>query len=108
MPPFCPEMSFQINVFQCFELGAILQGGTDSLNGGEDFDAFYFYDYVVRFDTVLADASSGGVGRTKISEGGTVLPQNRIYFRYNYLNGVGYSDNRTQLSRFVPGFEEHS
>ncbi len=51
--------------FNASNSGAILQGGTDSLNGGEDFDAFYFYDYVVRFDTVLADASSGGVGRQR-------------------------------------------
>jgi len=46
--------------------GALLQGGVDTLNGGEDFDAYYFYDYVIRFDTAIADASSGGVGRMKI------------------------------------------
>lgn len=85
--------------------GALLQGGVDSLNGGEDFDAFYFYDYVIRFNTVLADATSGGVGRMKIAEGGTILPQNRVFFRYNYLSGVGYSDSRASLNRFVPGFE---
>lgn len=85
--------------------GAILQGGVDTLNGGEDFDAFYFYDYVIRFNTVLADATSGGVGRMKVAEGGSVLPQNRVFFRYNHLSGVGYSDSRAGLNRFVPGFE---
>lgn len=85
--------------------GALLQGGVDTLNGGEDLDAFYFYDYVIRFNTLLADATSGGVGRTKIAEGGTVKPQDRIFFRYNHLSGVGYTDSRAQLNRFVPGFE---
>lgn len=85
--------------------GALIQGGTDTLNGGEDFDAFYFYEYVIRFNTVLADATSGGVGRMKVSEGGTVLPQDRVFFRYNYLSGVGSPGSRSQLNRFVPGFE---
>jgi hypothetical protein len=85
--------------------GALLQGGTDTLTGGEDFDAFYFYDYVVRFNTVLADATSGGVGRMKIAEGGSVLPQNRVFFRYNYLSGVNYTNSKVNLNRFVPGFE---
>lgn len=92
-------------VFNSSASGALLQGGVDTLNGGEDFDAFYFYDYVVRFNTVLADATSGGVGRMKMSEGGTVLPQDRVFFRYSHLSGVGYGDSRANLNRFVPGFE---
>lgn len=85
--------------------GAILQGGTDALLGGEDADAFYFYDYVVRFNTVLADSTSGGVGRMKIAEGGTVLPQDRFFFRHNYLTGVRYGNSRSELNRIVAGFE---
>ena len=85
--------------------GALLQGGVDTLNGGEDLDAFYFYDYVIRFDTLLADATSGGTGRMKIAEGGSVTPQDRVFFRYNHFSGVGYTDTRSQLNRFVPGFE---
>jgi hypothetical protein len=85
--------------------GAILQGGTDALLGGEDADAFYFYDYVVRLNTVLADSTSGGVGRMKIAEGGTVLPQDRFFFRHNYLTGVRYGNSRSELNRIVTGFE---
>ena len=86
--------------------GALLQGGGDALNGGEDFDALYFFDYVIRFDTSLVDAASGGVGRTKIAEGGTVLPQDRVFMRYNYVDAVTYIDGRgLGLNRFTPGFE---
>ncbi|MCU0719362.1 MAG: hypothetical protein MUC83_06645 [Pirellula sp.] len=83
-------------IFDASASGAILQGGADTLSGGEDADAFYFYDYVVRFNTALADATSGGVGRMKIAEGGTVLPQDRNFFRYNYLTGVRYRNSRSE------------
>lgn len=86
--------------------GALLQGGVDTLTGGEDFDAYYFYDYLVRFNTALADASSGGVGRMKIAEGGTILPQDRFFFRYSYLDNVRYSNGGQHLNRYVPGFEK--
>lgn len=86
--------------------GAFLQGGVDTLTGGEDFDAYYFYDYIVRFNTALADASSGGVGRMKIAEGGTILPQDRFFFRYSYLDNVRYSNGGQHLNRYVPGFEK--
>ncbi|MCY2977540.1 MAG: hypothetical protein NTU79_02595 [Planctomycetota bacterium] len=86
--------------------GSFLQGGVDTLTGGEDFDTYYFYDYVVRFNTALADASSGGVGRMKIAEGGTILPQDRFFFRYSYLDNVRYSNGGQHLNRYVPGFEK--
>lgn len=91
--------------FDSLGSGAILQGGVDTLNGGEDLDAFYFYDYIIRINANLADSTSGGVGRMKFAEGGTVLPQDRIFFRHNYLSGVRYSDSRMELNRFVFGFE---
>ncbi|MEO8272058.1 MAG: hypothetical protein ABI557_20275, partial [Aureliella sp.] len=85
--------------------GALLQAGVDTLIGGEDLDAFYFYDYVVRFNTALADASSGGVGRVKIAEGGTILPQDRVFFRYSYFDNVRYANSGLALNRYTPGFE---
>ncbi len=86
--------------------GAMIQGGVDTLQGSEDLDAFYFYDYVVRFNTALADASSGGVGRLKIAEGGSVLPTDRVFFRYSNIHNVAYSNANRSLNRFVPGFEK--
>ncbi|MCC7333733.1 MAG: hypothetical protein IT422_01465 [Pirellulaceae bacterium] len=91
-------------VYNSASSGAMLQAGGDTLNGGEDLDAFYFYDYVVRFNTRLADASSGGVGRSKIAEGGTILPQDRVFFRYSYFDNVRYG-NGVGLNRYTPGFE---
>ena len=93
-------------LFNAAGSGALLQGGVDTLNGGEDLDAYYFYDYVIRFDTAIADASSGGVGRMKIAEGGSVLPQDRVFFRYSFLDQVWYSQAGAGLSRYVPGFEK--
>lgn len=86
--------------------GALLQGGVDTLNGGEDLDAYYFYDYVIRFNAALGDASNGGVGWNKIAENGTVLPQDRIFFRYGYMDAVRYSNLPRHLNRFTPGFEK--
>ncbi|TWU37534.1 hypothetical protein Q31b_43220 [Novipirellula aureliae] len=85
--------------------GALIQAGADTLAGGEDLDAYYFYDYVVRFNMALADASSGGVGRLKIAEGGSVLPTDRIFFRYSTIHNALMGGRRTSLNRFVPGFE---
>lgn len=95
-----------ITTYNSAASGAFLQGGADSLAGGSDLDAFYFYDYVVRFNTALADATSGGVGRMKIAEGGTVLTQDRVYFRYSYFDTVRYSNSGVGLNRYTPGFEK--
>ena len=86
--------------------GALIQGGVDTLNGGEDLDAFYFYHYVVRFNNALADATSGGVGRLKIAEGGSVLPTDRLFFRYSNIHNASYTNQGSNLNRFVPGFEK--
>lgn len=93
-----------ISVYNSAKSGALLQAGADTLNG-EDLDAFYFFDYVVRFNTALSDASSGGVGRMKITEGGTILPQDRVFFRYSYFDNVRYA-NGVGLNRYTPGFEK--
>lgn len=85
--------------------GALIQGGVDTLNGGEDFDAFYFYDYVIRLNTALADVSSGGVGRMKIADNGVVLPQDRLFFRYGNIYNTTYGSGSPNLNRFVTGFE---
>ena len=94
-----------LTVYDSAASGAMLQGGVDSLNGGEDLDAFYFFDYVIRFDTTLANAASGGVGALKLAEGGTVLPQDRAFFRYSYFDDVAFGGPRSGMSRFTPGFE---
>jgi len=91
--------------YQSNKSGALLQGGADTLNGGEDLNAFYFYDYVVRINTALPDSGSGGVGRTKIAQNGSVLPQNRIYMRYGNVTNTRFDDNHPSLNQFTPGLE---
>jgi hypothetical protein len=85
--------------------GALIQGGVDTLNGGEDLDAFYFYDYIIRLNTSLADVSSGGVGRMKIADNGVVLPQDRVFFRYGNIYNTTFAPGSPNLNRFVAGFE---
>ncbi len=107
------EAAFQSRVgdtgevaFDSAASGALIQGGGDTLSGGEDLDAYYFYDYVVRLDTSLANAATGGVGALQYAEGGTVLPQDRLFFRYNYFHNVDYGTPAGSLNRFTPGFEK--
>jgi hypothetical protein len=85
--------------------GAMLQGGVDSLTGGEDLDAFYFYQYQAALNLLVPQVSNGGAGRLKLAEGGTVLPQDRVYLRYNYIDDVAYRTNGVGVSRFTPGIE---
>jgi hypothetical protein len=92
-------------VFNAGASGAMIQGGVDTLNGGEDLDAFYFYDYIVRLNTSLVDVSSGGVGRSKIADNGVVLPQDRVFFRYGNIQNTAYANGSPSLNRFDTGFE---
>lgn len=85
--------------------GAFLQGGTDTLAGGEDLDAFYFYNYVVAIDTQLAGAGTGGLGRAKIAEGASPLPRDRAFFDYGYFSVLPSNAGRS-LNRFTPGIEK--
>jgi hypothetical protein len=86
--------------------GALLQGGADTLVGGEDFDAFYYYSYVLAIEARSPSAGLGGVGRLKVAEGNSPLPRDRVFFRYGYFNGVPLSAAGVDVNRFVPGFEK--
>jgi hypothetical protein len=85
--------------------GAFLQGGVDTLNGGEDLDAFYFYTYFSQVNVPTPSAGTGGVGRSRISENGTTTPQDRVFFDYGYFEQVGMTPGNNHLKRFTPGFE---
>ncbi|MCA9161400.1 MAG: hypothetical protein KDA62_00415 [Planctomycetales bacterium] len=91
--------------FNASNSGAILQGGADTFNGGEDLDAFYFYDYQVAVNVVSPAAGTGGLGRSKFAEGGSLVPRDRVMFDYgNYGNVI--TSGGVRLNRFVPGFEK--
>ena len=116
-----PPTAYQTGVDQAFQArntiagttqfdsagsGALLQGGVDTLAGGEDLDAFYFYNYNVAVNVRAPAAGTGGVGRSKIAEGSSPLPRNRVFFDYANYNSVPYSNGGTSLNRFTPGVEK--
>jgi len=85
--------------------GAMLQGGVDTLNGGEDFDAFYFYTYSLAVNVPSPSVGAGVVGRMKVSDGNSPLPRDRVYFRYDLLNGLPIAPGGVDMDRFTPGIE---
>lgn len=86
--------------------GAMLQGAGDALTGGEDFDAFYFYRYVINIDSPTPSAGTGGTGRSKLAEGSSPLLRDRVFFRYDYLDETKIGPDGINLFRIVPGFEK--
>jgi hypothetical protein len=86
--------------------GALLQGGADTLNGGEDLDAFYFFDYILQVDIPTPSAGTGGVGRSRIAENGGVKPEDRIFSDLGYFDNVAFLPSGTGFKRFTPGFEK--
>ncbi len=84
--------------------GALLQAGADSITGAEDFDAFYFYDYLVNVGIPTPHAAAVRSGVLKASEGNQTLPRNRVFFQYAFFDQVGLHQG-AGASRFMPGFE---
>ena len=50
--------------------------------------------------------TGGGVGRIKLAENTSILPRDRVYFGYQYFNGVPLTSNGVNVNRYVPGFEK--
>ena len=86
--------------------GALLQGGADTLNGGENFDAFYYYSYIMRINVPTPSAGTAGVGRSRIAENGVARPQDRVFFNYGFFDRARLVSGGTSLNRFTPGFEK--
>jgi hypothetical protein len=85
--------------------GALLQAGADQLLGGEDFDAFYFYQYVVPVDVLAPGGGWGSVGRQKVVDGNGVLPRDRAFLRYDLVRRPHPGADAAALSRFTLGGE---
>ncbi len=92
-------------VFDANGSGAFLQSGDDTLDAGDDLDAFYFFDYAINFAVDSPYAATVRSGTTKIANGGTPLPQNRVFFDYGLYTNVGFVPGGSTVNRFVPGFE---
>ncbi|MFG0294665.1 MAG: hypothetical protein ACF8PG_02065, partial [Maioricimonas sp. JB045] len=56
---------------------------------------------------VIPNPGGGGVvGRQKIAEGNTVVPQDRVFLNYSSFIGVPLTTTGIDVERFVPGFEK--
>lgn len=53
-----------------------------------------------------AAAAGGTVGRTKLAENVSVIPQDRVFLNYSFFNNVPLSANGVDVNRFTPGFEK--
>jgi hypothetical protein len=51
------------------------------------------------------EPSLGNVGMLKMASGGSPIPRDRVFFNYNYFEGVPLA-NTTSVNQFVPGFEK--
>ncbi|MCA9069969.1 MAG: hypothetical protein KDA84_13650 [Planctomycetaceae bacterium] len=93
-----------VTTFNSGASGALLQGGADTLDGS-DLDAFYFYDYRLNVSIPTPSAGTGGVGRARIAENGTTIPQNRVFADFGYYSHVAFVPGGANLKRYTPGFE---
>ncbi len=46
------------------------------------------------------------VGRVRIQDNNSAMPQDRVYFDYNYFHNVQFTNNGVDVNRFVPGIEK--
>ena len=57
--------------------------------------------------SILPNPGSGGVvGRTKIADDTSPMPQDRILFDYSFFDGVPLAPGGVNVHRFTPGFEK--
>lgn len=85
--------------------GALLQAGVDTLTGGEDFDAFYYYTYGLAVNVPTPSAGLGTAGRVKVANGNSPIPRDRLYFHYGMFSGTTFAPG-TDIDQFLPGFEK--
>lgn len=77
-------------------------GGTTVVQGYTD--GGFYPTRVTPLNT--SPGTGGGVGRLKLAENTSVLPQDRVYFGYQYFQGVPLNASGTNVNRYVPGFEK--
>ena len=71
-----------------------------------NFDVTETYDFLIFVD--VASPGSGGlvVGRQKIAENTSPIPQDRIFWNYSYFENVPIFREGVNVSRNTPGFEK--
>lgn len=92
-------------VYDATGSGAFLQGADDTLDAGDDLDAFYFYDYTLQLQLDSPFAASVRAGTLKAANSGTPLPQDRFFLDFTSGSNVGFRPGGATLNRFVMGAE---
>ena len=92
--------------------GFTFAGGTATTTspfaGGDFWDAIYSYNA-----TVIIPAGGGGggggdfvVGRVKLAENASPIPQDRIFVNYSLFDNVPLQAGGVSVNRFIPGVEK--
>lgn len=61
---------------------------------------------------VTSPANTGGMdpslttGRTKLTEGASPIPRDRVFFNYSYFGGTQLTSSGIAVNRYTPGFEK--
>jgi hypothetical protein len=82
-------------------------GGTANFSGST-----FFYDYLVpgshNVESIALPNPAGGglVGRNLYFENGSALPQDRVYFFYNYVGNFQLGGSTLDINRYVFGVEK--
>jgi hypothetical protein len=59
-----------------------------------------------RVATIVVPGPGGMVGRVKIAENTSPIPQDRVFFSYSYFDNVPLGNNGVGVNRYTPGFEK--
>lgn len=59
-----------------------------------------------RVGTILVPGPGGMVGRVKIAENTSPIPQDRVFFSYSYFDNVPLRNPGVGVNRYTPGFEK--
>ena len=84
------------------------QEGVDPGTGQPVVDYNVFMDYtVVDMDICIPQGAPGSaIGRSKIAEDTSPIPQDRFIFDYSYFSGAKLIKSGIDVHRFTPGFEK--
>ncbi|WP_010582508.1 hypothetical protein [Schlesneria paludicola] len=66
---------------------------------------YQVYD-VVRQSTIGGLDPALTTGRTKLAEGSSPIPRDRVFFNYSYFDNAQIAANGVNVSRYTPGFEK--
>ena len=113
VPDDFSEFGFTPGLFE-YSGGMVLVGiGTAPASERQEFSSTYMqlgnanvYDIRPIYTVVIPNPGGGGtVGRVRLSDNNSAMPQNRVFLDYNYFKSVPLTTNGVDVNRFTPGFE---